>query len=290
MTLTDSNLKIAVQKQGRLTEKSLELLEGIGLDFDFSKDQLFARCRNFDLDLLFLRDNDIPEYVQDGVCDLGIVGRNMVVEKRASVTAVQKLGFGNCRLAIAVPESSKITSWQDLEGSRIATTYPNSLEAFLLEKKIKAEVICISGSAEIAPSLNLSDAICDLVSSGNTLRINGLRELELVFESQAVLNETKASLPDPKRQLINRLLLRVSAVLKAQRTKYVLMNAPESALEKIKAIIPGLDSPTVVPLAKPGMIAVHSVVDEEEFWEVIEQLKEVGATSILVSPIEKLIA
>jgi ATP phosphoribosyltransferase len=289
MKLNSNNLKIALQKSGRLSEKSVELLEAIGLEFEPSKDQLFASCRNFPLDILFLRDDDIPEYVQDGVCDLGIAGINVISEKKASVKIIEKLGFGNCRLAIAVPDSSTITSIKDLQGKRIATTYPNALKVFLDEKGITAEIIKISGSVEIAPSLDLSDAIADLVSSGNTLKRNGLKELEMILASQAVLIMSNNEVNPEKKALIDRLLLRIRATQQAKKSKYVLMNAPEASLENIKKIVPALSSPTIVPLATPGMIAIHTVIEEEVFWDVMEKLKAAGASGILVLPIEKMI-
>lgn len=283
-------MKMALQKKGRLAEKSLELLENIGLEIDSSKDQLFARCRNFPLDVLFLRDDDIPEYVQDGVCDLGIVGENIVIEKKAKVKELSRLGFGNCRLAVAVPQESPIDSIKQLQDKRIATSYPSALSQFLRKKKIKAELIQIRGSVEIAPSLDLADAIADLVSSGNTMRRNGLRELEEIFSSEAVLIQRKNGLTREKKSLITRLLLRIRGVLEARQSKYIMMNAPESALEDIKKIIPALSSPTILPLAEPGMIAIHTVIQEEVFWDVMEQLKKAGASGILVLPIEKLIS
>ncbi len=289
MTLSSSNLKIALQKSGRLAEKSLEILAQIGLDFDRSKDQLFARCRNFDLDILFLRDDDIPEYVQDGVCDLGIAGENIIRERKARVKTIEKLGFGRCRLSLAVPEGSSAKNIKDLQGKRIATSYPESLGEYLRAQKMTAQTIPLRGSVEIAPSLNLSDAICDLVSTGNTLKQSGLKEIETLFESEAVLIQGKDRIPKGKGELINRLILRFQGLLQAKRSKYILMNAPEKALSKIKTIIPALSSPTVVPLTEPGMIAIHSVIEEEVFWDVIEKLKAAGASGILVVPIEKMI-
>lgn len=289
MILSRNNLKIALQKSGRLSEKSLEILQQIGMDFDRSKDQLFARCRNFDLDILFLRDDDIPEYVQDGVCDLGIVGENIIKERNAKVKIIEKLGFGRCRLSLAVPEGNSIQDLKELNGKRIATSYTASLNAFLKEQQITAEVIPLRGSVEIAPSLNLSDAICDLVSTGNTLKQNGLKEIEILFQSEAVLIQGENPLPNDKGKLVNRLILRFQGLLQAKRSKYILMNAPEKALPRITSIIPALSSPTVLPLATKGMIAIHSVIEEEVFWDVIEKLKMAGASGILVVPIEKMV-
>lgn len=267
----------------------MQLLADCGLDIDVGADQLVARCNNFDLDVLFLRDDDIPEYVQDGVCDVGIVGENVVMERRAYVDAVQRLGFGKCKLALAVMEGSAFRAAKDFEGKRIATSYPNLLGDFLTREQVQATIVEISGSAEIAPSLDLADGICDLVSSGNTLRRNGLRELQTVMESEAVLLQGRQVLSANKRGLVERLLVRVRGVLTARRTKYIAMNAPGSAVAEIRRTIPGLESPTVIPLLTPGMVAIHSVVDEEVFWEVMEKLKALGASGILVLPIEKII-
>ena len=289
MSFNGKNLKIALQKQGRLAEQSLELLENCGLSFTLSKDQLFATCSNFDLDLLFLRDDDIPEYVQDGVCDLGIVGENIIQERKAAVKGLQRLGFGQCRLSLAVPNKSSIKTLDELSEKKIATSYPVFLRQILKRKCIKAEVIEISGSVEIAPSLDLADAIVDLVSSGNTLKRNGLREIQTLFQSEAVLIQGKKPSNQKKTVLIERLLMRMRSSLQAKESKYILMNAPQSSLEAIKEIIPGLYSPTVVPLADKNMISIQAVVNEQVFWGVIEGLKSAGASGILVLPIEKMI-
>lgn len=289
MTFKPSNLKIALQKSGRLADKSLELLTQIGLDFDRSKDCLFAQCRNFPLDILFLRDDDIPEYVQDGVCDLGIVGKNMIMERKAAIKPLLPLGFGVCRLAIAVPEKSEINAINDLEGKKIASSFPVCTQEYLRQKNIGAEMIQIRGSVEVAPSLGLSDAIADLVSTGNTLKQSGLRELTTILESEAMLIQSQGMLPQEKQSVIDRLLLRIQSTLDARNSKYILMNAPTSALQAIKSIIPSLSSPTVMPLATDGMIAVHSVIQEEIFFDVIERLKALGASGILVLNIEKMI-
>ena len=285
--LQDNNLKIAVQKKGRLTDQTLKLLKKVGLDFDISTSKLFAKCQNMDIELLFVRDDDIPEYVQDGVCELGIVGENILYEKGAKVKNLEKLGYGKCKLSIGVPEQNTFKI-SDLEGQRIATSYPNSLKKYLNKNKIEAEIVEINGAVEITPALNIADSICDLVSSGITMRQNGLKIVETIFESESILIQNKNILSKEKLVLIEKLLMRIRGVLKAKKTKYVRLNAPKKALSKIQEIIPGLKSPTVIPLTDPEMIAVHSVVPEDVFWEVIEKLKAIGATGILVSPIEQM--
>ncbi len=290
MLLNGDNLKVSIQKKGRLYQGSLDLLKAAGIEFDFSDGLLFARGRNYPLDILFLRDDDIPEYVQDGVTDLGIVGLNVIREKDAEVVTLDRLGLGACELCVAVPRKSGYDSLRDLEGKRIATSYPGILRSYLAEKGVKARVIEINGSVEITPSLNVADAICDLVSTGSTLRIHELTPIETILKSEAVLVANRASLADTRKAvLIERLRTRVLSHLEARKTKYVMMNAPRSALEKIRAILPGMKSPTIVPLADPNLIAVHTAVPEEYFWEVIEKLKEAGATDMLVVPVEKMV-
>jgi ATP phosphoribosyltransferase len=290
MKLNGDNLKIAIQKSGRLTESTIDLLKRSGLEFDAYGAKLFSTCRNFPLEILFIRDDDIPEYVQDGVCDLGIVGANIVEETEANVTVVDDLGFGRCRLSLAVPKGLGVKSVEGLNGKRIATSYPTILKQFLAKNEVEATIVPVSGSVEITPSLKIADAICDLVSTGTTLKMNGLEVLETVMETSAVLIGNKDSLLDSKRSLnIDRFLMRIRSTLMARRTKYVMMNAPETALLSIQKILPGLDSPTVVPLAEEGKIAIHAVVPEDTFWDDMERLKEAGATGILVLPIEKMI-
>ena len=290
MKLNSDHLKIAIQRQGRLAESSIRILKSVGLDFDYYQGRLFSQCDNFPLDVLFLRDDDIPEYVQDGVADLGVVGLNVVQEKGAQVVQLDGLDFGSCTLSIAAPRKSAFRSVYDLNGRRIATSYPRILNRFLSEKGIQARVIQISGSVEIAPSLDVADAICDLVSTGSTLRINDLEPIEVVFKSEAFLIANPSSLQDERKQpIIERLRIRFQGNIKARRTKYIMMNAPRTALEKIRGILPGMKSPTIVPLAEEGMIALHSAVPEELFWDVIEKLKKAGATDILVVPIEKMV-
>ena len=290
MKLNSENLKIALQRKGRLAEPSKRILKSIGLDFEYYEGRLFSHCQNFPLDILFLRDDDIPEYVQDGVTDLGIVGLNVVQEKESEVAQLDFLGFGTCKLSIAVPRRSSLGSLYDLKDKRIATSHIRILKRFLKEKKISARVIEISGSVEITPSLDVADAICDLVSTGSTLRMNDLEPIEVVLKSEAILIANPLSLKDAKKcQLIDRLRTRFQGNIRARQTKYVMMNAPEKSLKKIREILPGMRSPTVVPLAEEGMVAIHSAVPEELFWDVIEQLKKTGATDILVVPIEKMV-
>ena len=283
-------IKISLQRKGRLAESSLRTLISAGVELESAEGRLFARSRSFPLDVLFLRDDDIPEYVQDGITDLGIVGLNVLKEKGARVAQLDLLGFGGCELSLAVPKHDSYRSVYDLEGKRIATSYPNVLQAFLKEKKIKAKVIEISGSVEITPSLDVADAICDLVSTGSTLRIHELEPVEVVLKSEAVLAANPDSMKEPgKRELIDRLRTRVQSHLQARKTKYVMMNAPAGSLEEIRQILPGMKSPTVVPLAQDGMIAVHTAVPEEFFWDVIEKLQGTGASDILVVPVEKMV-
>ncbi|MFZ0429294.1 MAG: ATP phosphoribosyltransferase [Acidobacteriota bacterium] len=290
MELNGNNLKIAVQKKGRLSVMSLDLLKASGVEFDSTEGLLFARGRNFPLDILFLRDDDIPEYVQDGVTDLGIAGLNIVREKGASVATLDFLGFGGCELCIAVPKASAFRTVRDLVGKRIATSYPNLLGSFLAEQGIEARIIEINGSVEITPSLDVADAICDLVSTGSTLRIHDLMPIEVILRSEAVLIANRDSLEHPRKKgVIEQLRMRLSSHLKARKTKYVMMNAPRESLDEIRGILPGMKSPTIVPLADPEMMAVHTAVPEEYFWDVIEKLKRAGATDMLVVPVEKMV-
>ncbi|MBI3579464.1 MAG: ATP phosphoribosyltransferase [Ignavibacteriales bacterium] len=290
MIAHNGRLKIAIQKNGRLTEDSLALLRACGLEFEFQKQSLYSPCKNFDLDVLALRDDDIPEYVQDGVADLGIVGENVVKEKQARVRTLVNLGFGGCRLMMSVPQRSSIKSIRNLRGKRIATTYPITLGQFLRANKISAEIIELSGAVELAPTLDVADAICDIVSTGTTARVNGLRSLSTVLESQAVLIANKAILKDTgKKALVDRLLIRISGSLQAHGKRYMMMNAPVNAVPQLKRIIPSLKSPTIVPLAEEGMVALHSVIAEDVFWDVMEKLKRAGASDIIVVPIETII-
>jgi len=260
----------------------------MGLEFETYQNRLFTRCRNIDVDILFLRDDDIPEYVQDGVADLGIVGSNLLEENGAKTERLIPLDFGYCSLSIAVPETSSYDVLSDLKGGKIATSYPQLLRKYLKQKKIDADVIVLKGCVEIAPALKVADAICDLVSTGSTLRTNRLRIIENVMECKAILIGSKSA-PERKKQLIDKLLLRARGIQDARKYKYIMFNLPEKSLKKVMKLVPGFDSPTTMKLAKPEMIAVHSVVLEEDFWDVVEKLKKCGATGILVSPIEKLI-
>lgn len=281
-------LRIAVQKSGRLYEDSVQLLKECGIDLRNVKDRLRTVSENFPLEVFFLRDDDIPEYVEDGVADIGIVGQNVLLEKGRKVITVESLGFGKCRLSIAVPKTFEYNSIQDLEGKRIATSYPALVKSYLSDNQVNASIHEISGSVEIAPGIGLSDAVADLVSSGGTLFMNGLKEVDIILESQAVM-VAKSNLTPAQQSILDKLLFRIRAVKKAKKTKYVLLNAPNEQLEKIIAILPGMRSPTVLPLAQSGWSSVHSVLSEDEFWDRIEKLKEAGAEGILVVPIEKMI-
>lgn len=281
-------LKIAIQKSGRLSEDSLKLLKDCGIDLRNVKDRLRTESDNFPVEVFFLRDDDIPQYVEDGVADIGFVGENVVYEKKKSVQVREKLGFGKCRLSIAVKKSDEYADVSFLRGKKIATSYPVLVQDYLNKKGISAEIHEISGSVEIAPGIGLADAVCDLVSSGSTLFMNGLKEVENILQSQAVLITGK-HLDKDKEQILERLLFRMQAVKKAKNNKYVLLNAPNDQLQKIIALLPGMKSPTVLPLAEPGWSSVHSVIEENDFWNIIEQLKDNGAQGILVVPIEKMI-
>ncbi len=285
-----TSLRIAVQKSGRLTDKTLNLLEGIGLKFDDYKRSLLVKCLNFDVELLLIRDDDIPEYVEDGVCDLGFVGANVVEEDQANVTILQGLNYGVCRLSLATPKDENITKPEDFAGKRIATSYPGITKRFFESKGVDVKIITLSGSVEIAPRLEISDAICDLVSTGNTLKANGLEEKINIFDSETQLIKTKKPLSDGKKGLIEKIIQRIEGYQKAGKSRYIMMNAPEEAVSKIKEIIPSLKSPTVMPLADNGMVAIHTVVPLSTFWDVMERLKEAGATGIVMLPIESMIA
>jgi ATP phosphoribosyltransferase len=281
-------LRIAIQKSGRLSEKSLELISEAGISFNNGDRKLITKSTNFPIELLFLRDDDIPQYVADGVADIGIVGENVVLEKNSPIKVVEKLGFAKCRLSIALPKSVDYKDASYLNGKKIATSYPNILTSFLKEKNIKAEIHEISGSVEIAPGIGLADAIFDIVSSGSTLISNGLKETEIVMYSEAVI-VGYPNLSAEKQKILDKLLFRTHSVQTASRNKYVVLNAPLTSVEKIKEVIPGMKSPTVVPLAKEGWVSIHSVIKESDFWDIIDKLQECGAQGILVIPIEKMI-
>jgi ATP phosphoribosyltransferase len=296
--MEQARIRIAIQKSGRLSDRSMSLLERCGLDLEWDKNRLFSRCGNFPLDLMLLRDDDIPEYINDGVCDLGVVGFNVLQEKILSrgkewgkgIEILRELDFGTCRLSLAIPVDKTYGGLSFFNGLRIATSYPATLRNFLTENKINAEIIEISGSVEIAPALKIAEAICDLVSSGTTLRSNGLKEVERVLESQSVLVTHRQEMNQQKTVEINRLLQRVDSVRRAAQTKYVMLNASRKNLTTIRNLLPGLEEPTIMPLGgDDDRIAVHAVSHENIFWETMEKLKLAGASSILVLPIEKII-
>lgn len=286
---TTQLLRIAIQKSGRLQEESLKLLKESGLIFNNGKDQLKTQATNFPVELLFLRDDDIPQYVEDRVADAGIVGENVMIEKQKENKLVRRLDFAKCRLSIAIPRSEIYQGIHSLAGKNIATSYPNIVRQFLRKHDLEAGIHEISGSVEIAPGIGLADAICDIVSTGSTLLGNGLKEVEVVMKSEAVLIATP-QLADDKQSVLDKLLFRIQAVQSARSNKYILLNCPNEAIEKITSVIPGMKSPTIMPLGRPGWSSLHSVVNENDFWEKIDLLKSFGAEGILVIPIEKMIA
>jgi ATP phosphoribosyltransferase len=282
------SLKLAIQKSGRLHDDSIRLLNDCGIAVKNGRNQLKTVADNFPLEVYFLRDDDIPQYVEDSVAHIGIVGENVLLEKNREVSVVEQLGFGKCRLSIAVKKTDRYDNAQFLQGKKIATSYPLLTQRFLDQGKIKAEIHEISGSVELAPSIGLADAVCDLVSSGSTLFMNGLREVQTILQSEAVLIRSK-ELDAGQQNLLEQLLFRIRAVRKASNNKYVLLNAPNESLQQIISLLPGMKSPTVLPLAESGWSSVHSVLSEDEFWDKIEALKKAGAQGILVVPIEKMI-
>jgi ATP phosphoribosyltransferase len=282
-------LRIAIQKSGRLQEESLKLLKETGLAFSNGKDQLKTQATNFPVELLFLRDDDIPQYVEDKVADAGIVGENVMIEKQKKNEVVRKLDFAKCRLSIAIPRSETYGGIKSLAGKNIATSYPTIVKQFLAKNNIEAGIHEISGSVEIAPGIGLADAICDIVSTGSTLLSNGLKEVEVVMKSEAVLIATPG-LEIEKKKILDQLLFRIQAVQSAKNNKYILLNCPNESIEKITSVIPGMKSPTIMPLGRKGWSSLHSVVNENDFWEKIDLLKSFGAEGILVIPIEKMIA
>lgn len=281
-------LKIAIQKSGRLSEKSLELLRECGIKFSNGTRKLKTEATNFPVEILFLRDDDIPQYVEQGVADIGILGENEVWEKAKNVLVVKQLGFATCRLSLAIPKDDQYPGIAYFEGKKIATSYPRILQSFFEKKNIRVFIEEIGGSVEIATGIGLADAIFDIVSTGSTLLTNGLREVEVVTRSEAVLI-AKPGLQTEKQQILNKLLFRIQAVRSANEHKYILLNAPNDALQAISEVLPGMKSPTILPLAQTGWSSLHSVVKEDAFWEVIDQLKSLGAQGILVVPIEKMI-
>lgn len=280
-------LRIAIQKSGRLQEGSLQLLRESGLSFN-GKDQLKTQVRNFPIELLFLRDDDIPQYVEDNVADVGIVGENVFTEKQKQNEIIKRLDFAKCRLSLAIPRAENYSGLSYFQGKNIATSYPEIVKSFLLRNNIQAGIHEISGSVEIAPGIGLADAICDIVSTGSTLLSNGLKEVEVVMQSEAVLI-TNHNLNDDKKAILDKLLFRIESVQKAKNNKYILLNCPNTSIEQITSVIPGMKSPTIMPLSREGWSSLHSVVNENDFWEKIDQLKSFGAQGILVIPIEKMI-
>lgn len=288
--MVNNNLRLAVQKDGRLTDGTFELLNKAGFEFEKYKNQLLSLCRNFSLEIIYVRDDDIPNYVEQGSADLGIIGRDLVIELQSKVEEILPLQFGDCKLTVGVPKDSKITHLSDLKNTKIATSYPNSTREYFDKKGIAVDIVNISGSVEVAPAIGVADAIADITSSGASMRLNDLRPLETIFKSEAILiSSPKVRGNKKKLELLNLMLTRFKAVLAAKQYKYVMLNLPKEALKNIRELIPGLKSPTVIPLADKDWVAVHSVIKEEIFWEVVERLKKAGAQGILVTPIEKLI-
>ena len=283
-----SNLRIAVQKSGRLNEDSMRILKDIGISIDNGKDQLKASARNFPVEVFYLRNGDIPQYLRDGVVDAAIIGENVLIEKGNDLEFVERLGFSKCKVSIAVPKDSKANSLKDLEGKRIATSYPETVKKFLNEQNIAAQLHTISGSVEIAPNSGLADGICDIVSSGSTLFKNGLKEIEVLLQSEAVL-AVSPLISDERKAILDKIQFRIQSVLKGRDSKYVLLNAPNDKLDTILSLLPGMRSPTVLPLAEEGWSSVHTVISKNQFWEIIDGLKENGAEGILVCPIEKMV-
>jgi ATP phosphoribosyltransferase len=281
-------IKIAVQKSGRLNEDSLKILKDCGISIDNGKDQLKAFARNFPMEVLYLRNGDIPQYLKDGVVDIAIIGENILIEKGSGIEVVERLGFSKCRVSIAVPKEASYNSVADLKGKRIATSYPNTVQSFLLDKGVEADLHIINGSVEIAPNIGLADAICDIVSSGSTLFKNNLKEVEVMLQSEAVL-AVSPKIGPAQRDILEKFRFRLKSVLEARQNRYVLMNAPDHRLEAIIKLLPGMRSPTVLPLAEAGWSSIHTVINKDRFWEVLDQVKKEGAEGILVCPIEKMI-
>lgn len=281
-------IKIAVQKSGRLNEDSLKILKDCGISIDNGKDQLKAFARNFPMEVLYLRNGDIPQYLNDGVVDIAIIGENILIEKGAGIEVVERLGFSKCRVSIAIPKEASYQSVADLKGKRIATSYPNTVQSFLMEKGVEADLHIINGSVEIAPNIGLADAICDIVSSGSTLFKNNLKEVEVMLQSEAVL-AVSPKIGPAQREILEKFRFRLKSVLEARQNRYVLMNAPDDRLEAIIKLLPGMRSPTVLPLAEAGWSSIHTVINKDRFWEVLDQVKKEGAEGILVCPIEKMI-
>jgi len=283
-----STLKIAIQKSGRLYEESLQLLKDCGILINNGKDQLKVSVDNFPMEIMYLRNSDIPQYLEDGVVDIAIVGENLLLEKQKNIEIIQKLGFSKCRVSLAIPKEIETDDITYFQNKRIATSYPNTLNNFLLKNNISADIHVISGSVEIAPNIGLADGICDIVSSGSTLFKNGLRETVTILKSEAVLAKTSL-LSNDKQSILEKFLFRIQSVLRAKNSKYILMNVPNDKIAEISNILPVLKSPTVIPLAEKNWSSIHSVIDAERFWEVIDELKEKGAQDILIIPIDKMV-
>ena len=283
-----TKIRIAIQKSGRLNQDSLQILKDCGISIDNGKDQLKASSRNFPMEVYYLRNGDIPQYLRDGVVDIAIIGENVLIEKGTDISIAEKLGFSKCKVSLAVPKSFKYNSVQDFEGKRIATSYPNTVKNYLAEKGVNVDLHIISGSVEIAPNIGLADGICDIVSSGSTLFKNNLKEVEVMLKSEAVL-AVSPTISEERKALLSKLQFRIQSVLRARQSKYVLLNAPNDKLKNILALLPGMRSPTVLPLADEGWSSVHTVINKDTFWEVIDELKQAGAEGILVCPIEKMV-
>tara|TARA_R110002049_G_scaffold144404_6_gene306667 strand:- start:881 stop:1738 length:858 start_codon:yes stop_codon:yes gene_type:complete len=283
-----TKIRIAIQKSGRLNEDSIAILKDCGISIDNGKDQLKASSRNFPMEVFYLRNGDIPQYLRDGVVDIAIIGENVLLEKGGDITFSERLGFSKCKVSLAVPKSVKYNSVQDFEGKRIATSYPNTVKNYLDSKGVSADLHIINGSVEIAPNIGLADAICDIVSSGSTLFKNNLKEVEVMLTSEAVL-AVSPKITEERKEILTQLEFRIQSVLRARKSKYVLLNAPNEKLDTIISLLPGMRSPTVLPLAEEGWSSVHTVINKDKFWEVIQELKKAGAEGILVCPIEKMV-
>jgi len=283
-----SKLKIAIQKSGRLQEDSLKLLKSCGIKIENGRDQLKVTVPDFPLEILYLRNSDIPQYLEDGVVDIAIVGENLLLEQEKQVDIALKLGFSKCRVSLAVPKEVEVSDLSYFEGKRIATSYPNTVKKYLLTRNIHSEIHLISGSVEIAPNIGLADGICDIVSTGSTLFKNGLKETHIIFNSEAVLATTR-TLSEKKQAVLDKLMFRIESVLRAKNSKYILMNVPNEKIMAVSSILPVLKSPTILPLAEEGWSSLHSVIEEDTFWEVIDELKDAGAEGILIVPIDKMV-
>ncbi|MES2619615.1 MAG: ATP phosphoribosyltransferase [Bacteroidota bacterium] len=286
--MAEKKLRIAIQKSGRLNDDSLKLIKDCGIAIDNGDDQLKVTARNFPLEIFFLRNSDIPEYIEDGVADIAIIGENLLIEKPHEVEVIQKLGFSKCKVSLAIPKNENYNGLSYFNDKKLATSYPNTLKQFLKKNKLNAEIHEISGSVEIAPNIGLADGICDIVSTGSTLFKNGLKEVEVLFQSEAVLITGK-NLGKEAQEIFEKLVFRINAVLSARNNKYILLNAPNNKLKEIIALLPGMKSPTILPLAEEGWSSIHSVISEKEFWDKIDGLKKLGAQGILVVPIEKMV-